>query len=243
MKKLLHILLFISVTTNCFSQERVTTFGIVVKPVFPSRFFRTGPKESINNNVNFKISQNAGFSAGGVIRKGLTKTLSIEGGINFVKRLYELQITDGSFTGTSDYKVIGYEIPLQALVFVQLSRQIWMNAALGPSLDLFPSDVTTNDTYFIEETRRKSQRHILNPGVIADIGWEWRTEKSGYFYLGASYHRSLNNIYTTYVAYIRTPGATSADALNSTPLTGDYFTFDIRYYFHENAAAKKVKRP
>lgn len=242
MKKLLHILLFIFLSTACVAQERVTTFGIVVKPVFPNKFFRTGPKESINNNVNFKISQNAGFSAGGVIRKGITKTLSLEGGISFVKRLYELQISDSSFTGTSDYKVIGYEIPLQALVFVQLSKQIWMNVALGPSIDLFPSDVRTEDSYFVQETRRKTQRHIFNPGVIADIGWEWRTQRSGYFYLGASYHRSLNNIYTTYVAYIRNPNATTADALNSTPLSGDYFTFDIRYYFHENAAAKKVQR-
>jgi hypothetical protein len=225
-----------------WSQERVTTFGIVAKPIFPSKYLRTGPVESTDNNVGFKISQLSGFSAGAVIRKGITRTLSIETGLSFVKRNFELQITDAAFKGTSDYKIIGYEVPLQALVFVQLSRDIWMNVALGPSIDIFPSDIRTTGSYFVQETRRKSARNILNAGVIANMGWEWRTKKSGYFYLGASYHRSFSNIYTTSVAYIRNPQSTSADALNTTPLNGDYFTFDLRYYFHENAQPKKVKK-
>src|SRR4051812_22303723 len=68
------------------AQERVTAFGLVVKPIFPSNYFRTGTVEITDNNVDFKLTQKSGFSAGGVIRFGLSKTLSLETGINYVKR-------------------------------------------------------------------------------------------------------------------------------------------------------------
>jgi hypothetical protein len=223
------------------AQERVTTVGIVVKPLFPSKYFRTGLQETTNNNVDFSLKQKSGFSAGAVIRKGFTKTLSVETGIAFVKRNYHFTITDSLFNESSDFKIIGYEIPLQALVFVQLSKDIWMNGSLGPSIDIFPSDVSTSADHFVHRSYRTSNVYVFNTGITANLGWEWRTVKSGYFYAGMSYHRSVKNPYGTIIAFIRQPDALIPDAVGRFDLQGDYFTFDLRYYFHENPENKKKK--
>jgi hypothetical protein len=231
-KSTILFLLFVSFTI-CHAQESTTKFGVIYKPIFPSTYFRTGPKEFSDNNVKFKIAQSSGFSAGASIRKGLTKSLSIEAALCYVKRRYNLQITDTTFTGNSSYKIIGYEIPVQALVFVQLSQEIWMNVALGPSIDIFPSDIRTEGNYFVQHSTRNSKLQVFNTGILANIGWEWRTKKSGYFYLGSSYHRSLNEPYTSYIGYRRTVNQSAADAFGKVNHSGDYLTFDLRYYFYE----------
>ena len=41
------------------------------------------------------------------------------------------------------------------------------------------------DEYF----QHVSFRKICFKSVLTNIGWEYRTEKSGYIYLGTSYHR------------------------------------------------------
>ena len=242
MRKSLLLISALFFTTIVYSQDGVTTFGITVKPVFPSEYFRTGPKVSFDNDIQFTLTQNSGFSAGGTIRYGINKTLSIESGLSFVKRIYQLDIADSSAVISTDFKVIGYEIPLQALVFIQLSKHIWMNVALGPELSIFPSDIRTTGDHFVQETARQSQKNILKGGMLANIGWEWRTPKSGYIYLGSSYHRSFSDVYTNYAGYLKTPRAKDVYAYSSTPLAGDYIAIDIRYYFHENPRPKKVKK-
>ena len=223
------------------AQEKITTFGFVIKPIFPSSYFRTSAKTFSDNGVGFTIDQRSGFSAGGVIRKGITKTLSFETGINYVKRLYDLEISTGSFTGKSEYKIVGYEIPVQALVFIQLSKEIWMDVALGPSLDMYPSDVTTYSTYFLHVANRNSSS-VFNGGLLANLGWEYRTTKSGYIYIGACYHRSFTDIYTSTVGYYNSRTDIKPVGQGSTALSGDYLTFDIRYYFHEDPAKVKIRK-
>lgn len=236
---------FVLIVANCFSiqaQENVTTFGFTVKPIFSSKYFRTGAKNFDNNNVSFTIEQRSGFSAGAVIRKGLTKTFSLETGISYTKRLYGLSITDSNYSDKSDFKIIGYQIPIQALVFIRLSRTVWMNAALGPALEIFPSDVQSFNDRFLHEAVRNNRPGVFNAGLNANIGWEWRTAKSGYIYIGSSYHRSFTDLYESSVAYWRQPDKPTPYALGKQALAGDYFTIDLRYYFHENPERKKPKK-
>ena len=134
------ILCFLIFSLKLNAQVGTTSFGFVVKPIFPSSYFRTGAEtkvatDTIGNTYQFKLAQTSGFSAGAVLRKGITKNISVETGIQYVKRHYQLDITDDStgFKGGSDFKIIGYEIPIQVLTLVQLSREIWMNVSLGTS--------------------------------------------------------------------------------------------------------------
>ncbi len=231
------------------AQVNTTAFGFVVKPIFPSEIFRTGPQtqndaDSAGNSISFGLAQNSGFSVGGIIRKGITKNISFETGISYVNRKYQLDISDTStsFSGNSDFTIVGYEIPIQVLVFVQLSQQMWMNASLGTSLDIFPSDVETRDSYFIHKSIRESNFSVFSAGLIANIGWEYRTEKDGIFYIGGSYHRSFNSTYRTVVGYYRNIKAPYPDADTDFRLKGDYLTLDLRYYFHADPNKKKKKK-
>ena len=119
-------------------------FGIVLRPSFPNKFFRTGPKDFSDKNIQYSVLQKSGFSFGGSIRKGFSKTLSAETGIIYTKRNYHLSLTDCSFTGKGEYSIIGYEIPLMALANMQRGQQICMNKGIGHGVEYYQSDIYTD---------------------------------------------------------------------------------------------------
>lgn len=213
------------------AQKRMTTVGFQVKPIFPLSFVNTGSQTVIQNNVHFDLTLNSGFSGGMMIRRPFTDLLAFEAGINYVKRKYDLKIKDGNFNDESQFRIIGYEIPVSLLVYIQLGEKFFMNASMGYSLDMFASDVTSHDLYYIQYSSRKS---LFQSAVLANIGWEYRTEKSGYFYLGGSYHRPFSSIYSTRIKY--TGNGKSEDT--NTFLFGNYLTLDLRYFFYEDPKNK-----
>jgi hypothetical protein len=73
---------------------------------------------------------------------------------------------------------------------------------------------------------------------LANHGYELRTEKKGIFYLGASYHRPFTFIYKSFMFY-RKPNETISGILD---LSGNYFTIDFRYFFHEDPISKGRKK-
>lgn len=221
------------------AQDKITTFGVFVRPSFPNQFFRTGPIDFSDRGINYSLVQQSGMSFGGIIRKGITKRLSFETGIVYTKRNYDLTLTDSSFTGGGNYSIIGYEIPLTALVFIQLGQQLWMNVGLGPGVEFYPSDIYTDDSFYRHFGAREQ---TFNGALNALLGFEWRTKKSGYVYLGINYHRSFSPIYTSVIEYY--PSRDFADrytSLGRAQLQGDYFGIDFRYFFHEDKEKKKKK--
>ena len=246
MKKLLGALALLFLThITVFGQINTTQVGFCYRPIFSSSYFRTGPKNFNNNNISYTLSQHSGYTTGMLLRRGVTKKLTIESGILYVNRNYDLQFEDDTinkgFISKSDFTIIGYEIPLSALIYIQLDQKIWMSSSMGGSIDIFPSDVFTYEpTYMRHYSARKSK---INAGVLANIGFEYRNGKHGTYYLGASYHRSLSSIYNTLVEY-NTQNDFSKPAFSTgrTTLQGDYLTFDIRFYFHESPDRKPKKK-
>lgn len=238
MKYILYILVSVVCLPNLFSQEKVTTFGIQLKPIIPVEFFNAGKQEKTRNNIEYLNQPKFGMSFGMVIRKGLNKTLSLETGLNFLRRNYDLTINDpdSSFSSTSDFSIVNYEIPLLLLVYVRLGRNTFMNVAGGASFDIYPSHLLVQDETFENSVEMRSW---LQPSLLANVGWEYRTEKSGYFYIGASLHRPFSNIFTEFVRYKGVNGdRTEGEIFN---LTGSYFTIDLRYFFHEEEQEKRVR--
>lgn len=230
------ILLFFIVPIKTVAQERVTTFGIQVKPIIPLGFFDTGEQKNSTDGIDFTLTPKTGLGFGMVIRKGFTKSLSLETGINLIRRNYNLSIDDpdSNFSVTSSFKMSNYEIPVLGLVYVQLSDQLFMNVSGGFSLDIYPSDLRTSGDDFSNDLVRYNW---INASLLANIGWEYRTYKSGYFYLGASLHRPFGPIFREFVVYAgRNPNATM-----EFDLSGNYFTIDLRYFFHEDKQKKKKK--
>lgn len=228
------VLLFL-LCCNIYGQEGIVTVGFQVKPIFSSKFFNTGPVEGSIGTFNAKVTPQSGYCAGMVIRRGLTQKLSIETGINYVRRNYVLDITDTNYAATNRFKFIGYELPVSALVYIRLGEKLFMDASLGGSFDFFPSDIDSEGSNHYQVGRRK---RWANLAVISNLGVEWRTENAGYFYLGASYHRPFEFIFAS-LSQLKTM---NVDTFVRNDLSGNYLTIDIRYFFHEEPLRKQRKK-
>lgn len=238
MKFIAHIVFVLLFVTSSFAQEKVTTFGIQLKPIVPLEFLNAGKQEKSKNNIQYLNEPKLGMSFGMVIRKGINKNLSLESGLNFLRRNYDLSINDpdSSFNSKSDFSIVNYEIPVLLLVYVQLGRKTFMNVAGGASLDIYPSDLFVGDEFFENTIIKKGW---LQPSMLANVGWEYRTDKSGYIYIGASLHRPFNKIFTEFVDYKGRSGERLE--VEKFDLTGSYFTIDLRYFFHEEKQEKRKK--
>ncbi|MFN5224835.1 MAG: outer membrane beta-barrel protein [Bacteroidota bacterium] len=240
---------FICLHNRVFGQERVVTAGFQYKPLFSSKFFKTGPQELIWNakyydtipqliyqdSAFFKISPESGYCIGMVIRAGLSDTWSLETGINFVRRNYQLDMSDSTGSESTDFSLVSYQIPFQALVFIQLSDQVFMDVSMGVAADFYPSDIATYGDRFIHSSARLSW---LSASLLANIGWEYRTTESGYFYLGASYNRPFNSIMRS---FFKRP-TTDYGPEEYIDLKGNYLTVDLRYFFHSDPVKRKSKK-
>ncbi len=170
-----------------------------------------------------------GSSFGLIIRKGMTKSISVETGINSVTRRFELNVDvlDTNFSKTLNYKLTNYEIPLQGLVFIQLGERSWINSSVGVSLSFFPGDLLTTKPYFAVQTARYRRMQFA---LIANVGYEYRTEKSGYWYIGTSFYNPFRAIAQSEGLY--SPFGNVEQRANI-DINGNYITLDFRYFFHE----------
>ena len=220
------------------AQKGVTTIGLQFKPILSSEIINTGPQTNEVNDIAFTIDPSGGYGFGMVVRKGFTDQLSIESGINFTRRNYDLSIerADIAFTGNSDFSYVIYEIPVLGLVYVQLGEQTFLNTAFGASPNFLPSDWDSFDYYFEHFSRRESW---IVPSLLANFGFEYRTREKGYFYLGFSYHRPFSRITKTGVLYKENQVELARTFFD---VSGNYLTLDLRYFFHEDPELKRKKR-
>jgi hypothetical protein len=218
------------------AQKSITTFGIQFKPILPIDLFNTTSDPIEKDFLQLSLQPKTGYAFGMVVRRGLTEKLSFETGINYVKRNYELTLTDDSliYSEKSGFGIVGYEIPIQGLVYIRWSKNLYMNNALGLSMDFLASDVRTYGEKFAHLSEKDS---FLKLALLANIGFEYRTKNIGYFYLGASYHRPFSDIIQTRVTY---KIGNIPYNINS-KINGTYFTLDLRYFFNEKPDKKSSK--
>jgi hypothetical protein len=207
-------------------------FGFQYRPLIPIDAFGAGPlfisgKDDVHNAT---IKQKFSFSAGGVMRIGLTPRLAIETGINFTRRNYETEyfVPDSGLVAQTQIRNISYDLPLNLLIYVKINNTLYINASFGNSFLFFPLNTATQTNTlphnFITETEK---RRWIQMALNANTGIEFRTETNGIFYLGASFHRPftpLYNVRTTY-KYINDPNA----GLGT--LMGTFFSLDLKYFF------------
>jgi hypothetical protein len=213
------------------AQEGIFTVGLQYKPIIPSNLFRAGETDIFTErtNLTYTISQKPGYSFGMIVRRGISKNWTFETGISYVKRNFTLEVADTDTSITIEkqtFSIIGYEVPLVMMLNVQLDEQLFMNAAFGTSIDIFPSSVGSANTQFDQISARK---RWIQLAMLANIGWEYRTKKNGAIYIGGSYHRPFSAIYRTKITYY---AKTYYDSTIG-ELSGNYLTVDLRYYFHD----------
>ncbi len=230
-------LLFSVCVSLGFAQENTITVGFQFKPIVPIKYFFTeGADITTGSGYRFRMQQQFGTSWGMVIRKGFNKRFSLETGISYVNRSYTISIDDSVQVVNDKFHLIAYEIPVNGLVYIRLSDKLYMNVALGLSLDMFPSDLYTENDNYKHYSVRKSW---ILPGVSANLGYEYRTEKKGFFYLGFSYHKPFSDMYNSVIEYDKS--SIPVETVH-TALGGNYLTIDFRYFFHADVLKKKVKK-
>lgn len=165
-------------------------FGLQIRPVFPTRFIGEPETVLTNNEFSTTISQKMGYSFGGTIRAGLTKLIAFESGINFTQRNFDISmsVADSNVFASNELSFIEYDVPLNGLVYVQMSEKIFMNASLGMALTFKPTDVGVRTlpggSFDFYHTGMVTRKAGLDLNV--NLGFEYRTEKNGFFYIGGS---------------------------------------------------------
>lgn len=226
------IVLFFSFAS--FAQEKTdklpTYFGVQVRPIFPTKFIGDRTTSLSGEGFETTISQRLGFGFGGTVRANVTKLIAIESGINYTQRYFDLDVAipDSNVYGSQTMTFVEYDIPLNALVYIQLSEEIFMNASMGAAISYKPTDTRVQirpegKHYFALYGIRKS----IGLDVNANVGFEYRTRKSGFFYIGGSARVPFAPLFK-YAAFYNY-GAN--DVLLTGDVDGSFLTLDFKYFF------------
>ncbi len=215
-----------------------TLFGLEVKALVPGKILNAGPISMGDDSIDVTVKSPNGYSIGMIVRHSFTKMFSLETGLHLTNRYYPVQFENSNkgINSASKIQLVSYEIPIQWLLYIRLGEQIYMNTILGISLDIFPTDVTvTEDSYayiIIVDS-------WIQGSLLASVGFEYRTEKSGFFYMGASLHRPFKEIGNFSLSYYNNNSLSEYVNFTS-PITGTYLSIDFRYFFPKR---EKVVEP
>ena len=229
--RIITILTFFLLSNFGLAQKGLTSFGLQFKPIVPVSYFKAGPVNLSDTIVDVEIKQKFGYSMGMVIRHNITDLISFETGINYVRRNYNIAATSkiGTLDDQLEFGFVNYEIPIQALVYVQLSKNTFMNVSTGIGLNAYPSHVIRLvENLLLEQLSLRGR--IIGLSYLANIGFEYKTEEKGSFYLGASLVTPLSPITETQIKY-EYQNATFSRF--TTFLDGNYITIDLRYFLPE----------
>jgi len=223
---------------SAFSQSQrepiELTFGAEFRALVPVSFFNVDSvvlgtsNATVDSNYTATLSYTGGFGFGGVLRAKLTPFWNIETGLYYTRRSYEYSIEDklGPFSDVAEVRSVGYEIPIKALVYIQMADKVFANVALGVSFDFFASDVEVRHPDYVAIIFK---RQFARFATLGNIGVEYRTDSDGYFYLGATFHQVFGNPMFATMVYLR-DGVPPGYVRNGNIDLG-YFSVDFRYFF------------
>lgn len=233
MNKLLVILLCLWVAPTFAQVKKVAPpsyFGLHMRTIFPTQFIGTNTLNLEKDGFYSTISQRMGYSFGATVRAGVTELISIETGINFTQRYYDISfsVPDSNVSGTSELGFIEYDIPLNALFYIKLSDKWYANASMGFALTFKPTNVQTFEQpfgphRFLYTGLRKS----IGFDAMANFGFEYRTEKHGFFYLGGSARVPFSPLFNMVASY-EWQGVSTRVAGQ---MDGSFLSIDVKYFF------------
>ena len=234
MRQLLLNIIFITIATSAFSQQKAKVpsyFGLQLRPVFPTRFIGSSLTELSKDGFQTSLQQKVGYSFGATVRAGITEFIALETSLNFTQRNFEIDfaVPDSNSFGLDTLSFVEYDIPLNGLVYIKLSDQIYMNASLGAAITFKPTDVSTSKSpggkhqyIFYGVTRKK-----IGLDLNANIGFEYRTRKNGFFYIGGSARVPFSPLFDFLASYNYQGYNVQMDA----PVDGSFLALDFKYFF------------
>lgn len=210
-----------------YSQEIIEDFqartmlGFHFAQVFPLNLVKNNDILSQVDSLTLLESKNVrGYLFGMEVRHDFNQITSLKTGINFIRRNYDITVTnlDSSFTSRLQY--IGYEIPVMALVYLRLTKNIFMDYSAGMSMNFYPSDVTIPHFWGM-------RKRWFNTGLIANVGWDYRTEENGVIYFGFLYQYQFNHMMQ--LLYFKGERVGIEDSRDN--VGGSYLAVSLKYFF------------
>ena len=207
-------------------------FGFQYRPLIPLNVVGDRPFDMEENGFTTTVSSRLGYNFGGIVRAGITDLMSIETGLGYTKRNYNLDfsVPDSNLQATNRIGFVNFDIPVNLLVYIKLGNDFFMNASLGASLNFYPSNVRTivnpsSQHVFIFEGRRGG---FFSNEVNANIGFEYRTQMSGIFYVGISGKIPVQPIFIVASEY----RYDTQRNVSFGQVDGFTFSLDFKYFIH-----------
>ena len=88
---------------------------------------------------------------------------------------------------------------------------------------------------FSSKDSQSERTSWIIPALQANIGFEYRTYESGFWYLGFSYHQPFTNLTEAVVGFGEIQ---SSNDFTFFDVSGTYLTIDLKYFFHEPATRR-----
>lgn len=220
-------------------------FGFQTRMIIPSDAIGPNTLTLTKDYFTTTIQQQVGYTFGGVVRLGLSELISIETGLNYVQRRFGITMseTDSAITAYGTMSFIQYDIPVSAVINVKLSKELFANASLGFALQNKPSSVGII-------TNPQGKHEFLHQGVvdihkkisldlISSVGFEYRTKKSGVFYIGGSARVAMAPVFLL-VAKHRYVNESKVVYGN---VNGSYLSFDLKYFLPYKRSSNLIFKP
>lgn len=220
-------------------------FGFQTRLIIPSNTIGPNSLTLTKDYFTTTIQQQLGYTFGGVVRLGLSELISIETGLNYVQRIYgiTMQRTDSNIVATNTMHFIQYDIPVSAVINVKLNKVIFANASLGLALQNKPSSVGIIDhpqglhEFFhlgLVDIHKK-----ISFDLLASTGFEFRTKKSGVFYIGGSARVAMAPVFQLVAKY---KYGTESRVMYGN-VNGSYLSVDFKYFLPYKRARNLIFKP
>ncbi|WP_343634202.1 outer membrane beta-barrel protein [Fluviicola sp.] len=238
------ILSFLSVAQKQKKERFPSYFGITASPVIPNNFIGAVHTRFTNDSgsMTADFHNKWGFTFGGTIRIGLSKYISLETGISQVRRVYQISVSipDSNIYDSQKLTFINYDLPVNALFYVPLTKKWLADASLGVSLTHYPSNAqdtmypAPKRTIFVQGRRTERTYFALNAG----IGFEYRTSKAGTFFLGFGAKVPVKPPFFGVSIFKHSGNGNKLSAYK--PIEAGYFTIDFRYFLPISNKKKNI---
>ena len=206
------------------------SFAINARVLIPSDF--VGSKSTFLSNEPFQstVTQKNGYSFGGILRTSFSDFFSLETGIYFNQRHFDLNMSvlDSGITAQNNMTFISYEIPIQGRIFIKLSKTIFSSVSLGVSPNYKPSNVQVvtlaGGSHGFSHTGFSESK--MGVDLNTEFGFERRDKKNGTIYFGAGAKIPLNNLFDVIGQYAN-QGNKYTDVKS---VRASFLFVDLRYY-------------
>jgi hypothetical protein len=141
-----------------------------------------------------------------------------------------MNLPDSNITTNNSFGFIQYDLPINALFNIKLSKKLFMNAAIGPSICYKPSSVgVINQPIGKHEFFNIGLVDIndkVNIDLNGNLGFEFRTEKYGFFYLGGCARIQTAPLFNLLSRYRN--GTYEVDNYGS--VSGSFLAIEMKYF-------------